>query len=70
MSEAGIGVPFVIVCPSCGVTQSVANTATMVAKYSLGDIGRDKIKSTKCQACTKNIALFVKSVNYRVIVVP
>jgi predicted RNA-binding Zn-ribbon protein involved in translation (DUF1610 family) len=65
--EAGIGVPFVIICPACGVTQSVANTSTMVKKYLLDDMGREKIKTTKCQACTKMIAILVKSVKYRVL---
>jgi predicted RNA-binding Zn-ribbon protein involved in translation (DUF1610 family) len=65
--EAGIGVPFVIICPACGVTQSAANASSIVKKYLLDDLGREKMKTTKCQACTKMIAVLVKSVKYRVL---
>lgn len=69
MSEAGIGKAFEIVCPSCGTLQNAANTSIIVRKYLLDDIGRDKIKSTKCQGCVKNIVLVVRGVDFRVIAV-
>jgi predicted RNA-binding Zn-ribbon protein involved in translation (DUF1610 family) len=67
MSEAGVGVSFEIVCPVCGVVQSANAVSTIVKKYLLDDIGRDKVKWTKCESCNKNIALVVRSIKYRVI---